>query len=118
MDIRLSFNGQKKLGDPGNLVAFLISIGVIGGLGIAAGGVAASKKIKNSSSAEIYDLNKKYTVKKSSTDKAGLALNIGDVFKVLESDGDAILIEIIGNDDNPFFVSAEWLETISDFRKA
>ena len=26
--------------------------------------------------------------------------------------------KIIGNDDNPFFVSAEWLETISDFRKA
>ncbi len=39
----------------------------------------------------------------------------GDHFKVLEEDGDSVLIELLGNDDNPYFVSKELLKEISDY---
>ena len=45
----------------------------------------------------------------------GLEFKIGDQFRVLESDKDAILIEKIGDNNNPYFVSAELLKNISDF---
>ena len=41
---------------------------------------------------------------------------MGDKFKVLESDGDAVLIEKIGDLTNPYFVSAELLKDISDYK--
>ena len=45
----------------------------------------------------------------------GLQLHAGDEFRVLECDGDAILVEVLGDADNPYFVSAEFLATISGF---
>lgn len=48
-------------------------------------------------------------------DSKGVIFNVGDSFRILESDGDAILIEIIGNTDNPHFVSCDFLRTISNF---
>ena len=45
----------------------------------------------------------------------GLVLNSGDAFKILESDGESILIEKIGDSNNPYFVSADFLHIISDY---
>ena len=45
----------------------------------------------------------------------GLTLHAGDKFRVLSRDGDAVLIEVIEDADNPYFVSAETLVNISDF---
>ncbi|WP_198413220.1 hypothetical protein [Micromonospora sediminimaris] len=46
---------------------------------------------------------------------SGLKLGAGDEYRVLECDADAILIEVVNNPDNPYFVSSEFLTTISDF---
>jgi hypothetical protein len=46
---------------------------------------------------------------------SGLELWAGNEYRVLECDGDAILIEVLDNADNPYFVSGEFLATISDF---
>lgn len=42
---------------------------------------------------------------------------VGDQFRVLESDGDSVLIEKIGDSNNPYFVSAEVLHNISDYNE-
>lgn len=36
-------------------------------------------------------------------------------FRVLECDGDAVLVEVVGNTDNPHFVSRAFLVSISAF---
>lgn len=46
---------------------------------------------------------------------AGLTLRIGDSFRVMECDADAILIEVLGNATNPYFVSRHFLTTVSEF---
>lgn len=45
----------------------------------------------------------------------GLIFNVGDSYQVLERDKDAVLIKKIGDTNNPCFVSAELLYSISDF---
>ena len=38
-----------------------------------------------------------------------------DKFRVLNRDMDSILIEKLGDDNNPYFVSAEFLKKVSEF---
>lgn len=45
----------------------------------------------------------------------GLTFNVGDSYQVLERDKDAVLIKKTGDTNNPYFVSAELLHSISDF---
>ena len=56
-----------------------------------------------------------YVVHSAATDEQGLELLPGAKFRVLERDDDAVLIEVVGRDDNPWVVSAKLLERISDF---
>lgn len=45
----------------------------------------------------------------------GVKLRVGDPYRVLECDGDAILIEVFGDSKNPYFVSSKFLSSISDY---
>ena len=56
-----------------------------------------------------------YVVRSAGTDEQGLELAVGDLLRVLERDDDAVLIEVVGRDDNPWVVSAKLLEQVSDF---
>ncbi|MFP3153370.1 hypothetical protein LQZ18_02870 [Lachnospiraceae bacterium ZAX-1] len=112
----------KKVGGPGKLVALIAGGGaVVGGI-VFKGGELAIKKCKKAI-AERRVQNKRlhertqiiYTVKQDGEGNDGLKLKVGDTFRVLESDGDAILIELIGNKNNPYFVSKDLLGQISDF---
>ena len=40
---------------------------------------------------------------------------VGDEYRVLECDGDAILIEVLGDPGSPYFVSSKFLRSVSDF---
>lgn len=42
-------------------------------------------------------------------------LRAGNQYRVFETDGDAILIEVLGDPESPYFVSGVVLEKISDF---
>ena len=42
-------------------------------------------------------------------------LKIGDTFRVLESDGNSVLIKLIGNKNNPYFLSKNFLKQISNY---
>lgn len=48
-------------------------------------------------------------------DPSGLTIEEGSDYRVLERDGNAILIEVIGDLENPYFVSGAFLASISDF---
>jgi hypothetical protein len=56
-----------------------------------------------------------YTVSKVGKSNEGLQFNIGDTFRVLEQDGNAVLIEKIGDANNPYFVAFDFLKSISNY---
>ena len=58
---------------------------------------------------------KQYVVKTAGTSNEGLKFEVGEKFNVLAADGIAILIEKIGDENNPYFVSEEFLKKISNY---
>lgn len=113
---------SKKLGGPRKLVATLLAAGVLGGVVITKGGEVIVKKGKQ---AVISHKEKKrirsakaaviYTVNISKKINEGLELKEGNQFKVLTADGNAVMVELLGNDSNPYFVDANLLRSISDY---
>lgn len=104
----------KKVGGPKNLI-MLIAAGGYGVFRLGEAGVKGVFKVGK----RLYNERKCsvsiYTVKKAAVDKQGLKFNIGDQFRVLESDGNAVLLELIGHDSNPLFVSGSFLQSISEY---
>lgn len=109
----------KKVGGPLQLFGIIAGGGVIIGGGAVAAGTAIKKKIDNK--LEQKKLGEKkaivYTIRQESVSNEGLLFRKGDKFKVLELDGDAALIEIMENVNNPYFVSAKFLSNISNYNK-
>ena len=107
----------KKVGGPLKLAGLVLGSGMAIGGGTVLGGQAVAKKIgkkldekkREAESAVIY---KVHTEGKSNE---GLLFSVDDTFKVLEIDGDAALIEKIGDENNPYYVSARFLRGISDY---
>ena len=107
----------KKVGGPLKLAGLIFGGGALTGGGVVACGVAIKNKV-----AEKLDEKKKeaaaaviYTVKIEMQSNEGLVFKVGDQFKILEVDGDAALIEKLGDSNNPYFVSAGFLKSISDY---
>lgn len=105
----------KKVGGPVN---FLLLVGA-GGYGVLRLGEAGIKKIvktvKKHTGRKEVDPPKKYVVHSAGESNEGLVFNEGDMYRVLEIDRDCVLIEKIGDKNNPYFVSSELLKSISDF---
>ena len=107
----------KKVGGMENMVGLLVGGGVVLGGCVVAGGIAVKHKIDN-----VLDEKKKeretaiiHTVITEGQSNEGLTFKPGDQFRVLELDGDATLIERMNDENNPYFVSAEFLRSISDY---
>lgn len=105
----------KKVGGP---LPFL-GIVALGGYAIGRMGEAGAKTIYKSFKEKKYQsmaIEKQlFTVKVNGKSNEGLQFSVGEQFKVLEIDGDAVLIEKIGDMNNPYFVSVTLLRSISDF---
>lgn len=56
-----------------------------------------------------------FTATADGDDGSGFAIRQGDEYRVLECDGEAILVEMIGQPDDPYFVSRAFLASVSDF---
>ena len=106
----------KKVGGPVNL---LFLTGVAGAGVYKVGEVTVKKVIKTvkwNRTNKHKDLDSRvYTVSLPGKSNAGVAFTEGNQFRVLEIDGDAVLIEKIQDKKNPYFVSAELLRSISDY---
>lgn len=107
----------KKVGGPLKLGGLIFGGGVVLGGGTVLGGGAIKKKVtkeldkkKQAAAAAVV-----HTVKREGSSNEGLLFKAGEKFKVLEVDGDAALIEKEGDGNNPYFVSAKFLASISDY---
>lgn len=115
----------KKVGGPGKLVLLIAGGGaIVGGIAVKSGEFAIKKardafakyrEKKHNNSHESEQII--YTIKQNGESNEGVVFNVGDKVKVLEADGDAVLIELIGNNNNPYFVSMNLLEQISDYHE-
>lgn len=105
---------SKKVGGPANFILIVLGLGYGIGRATEAGIKKAVKAIKANSndnrSAAIY-----YHILTAGESNDGLVFSVGDTFQVLERDKDAVLIKKLGDGDNPYFVSAELLCSISDY---
>ncbi|MFJ1871122.1 hypothetical protein [Streptomyces chartreusis] len=108
----------KKVGGPGALAVVTAVGGWAIGRGAEAGGknvfraVKAAAKKRNapcSTKGQVFD------VVSHGEDGKGLALRAGDQYRVMECDGEAILIEVLDGSNNPYFTSAQFLASVSGF---
>lgn len=111
---------SKAVGGPKNLIGLLIGGGIAVGTALGTGGTLLTQKVikikKKSKDISYLENGKIFTVSVEHKDNNGLELKIGDKFKILESDGNSILIEKLGDANNPYFVSRNILKSISDFK--
>lgn len=109
----------KKVGGPRNLV---LLIGASGAAIYKGGEVLVKKSVNvikkhHVAKKELTESNmKQYNIKTSGVSNEGLKFVVGDRFRVLETDRDAVLIEKIGDENNPYFVSEQLLKDISDYK--
>lgn len=105
---------MKKAGGP---LPFLI-LYALGSYAVLRTGEAGTKKVVRSVKKKMADDKncKVYTVISDGESNNGVKFKTGDCFKVLEIDGDAVLIELVGDSNNPYVVSAEFLKQISDYK--
>ncbi|MFF3137627.1 hypothetical protein FNV62_54650 [Streptomyces sp. RLB3-17] len=111
----------KKVGGPVALAVVTAVSGWAIGRGAEAGGknvfrsAKAAAKKRNapcSTKGQVFD------VVSDGEDGKGLALRAGDQYRVMECDGEAILIEVLGGTNNPYFTSAQFLASVSGFPTA
>lgn len=108
----------KKVGGPVGLLATTLGTGYVIGRTTEAGGkrgIGALKNAINRRKVPCELKGKVFAVRADGTDDKGLKLKAGTEYRVLECSDGAILIELIGNGDNPHVASDVFLSTISDF---
>lgn len=59
--------------------------------------------------------NQVFTVTQDGEDSSGVRLVAGSRYRVLEGDGDTMLIEVIDELDNPYAVAKSFLASVSDY---
>ena len=113
----------KKAGGPVKLALYLVGGGMLlGGIAVKGGEYAIKKgkqAISNHKEKKKYLLKTTqtiYTINQDAICDEKLKVKVGNTFRVVESDGDATLIELIGDDNNPYFVSEKLLKKISDYK--
>ena len=113
---QLMTTAAKRVGGPIGLVASILSVGIgVGaGAGFYLGRKTARPKPNGDEPATETTTESVFTVTTDGED-GNLKFRVGDHFRVLERDGDAVLIEVLGDATNPYFVSADLLRAISDY---
>jgi hypothetical protein len=112
----------KALGGPAKATVIGVTVVSVSGYGIGRGAEAGAKKAVKALKASLAKRNapcatkdQVFEVVSDGEDGSGLRLSVGDAYRVMERDGDAVQIEVLGAVDNPYFVSAEFLRSVSGF---
>lgn len=104
----------KKVGGPGKLIGMFIGGGaLVGGM---IGSIVTNKYRDIKEKKELKTLGTFSVTKDAEIEKIKLTLKIGDKITVLASDDDSILIAKNGDQNNPYFVSSEFLKGCSDYK--
>ena len=110
----------KKVGGHKNLAGIIAGAGVVVGVAVCKGRMIVAEKINKKKNKEKLTGTSDsivYSVTVDGVSDDGLEFKIGDQFRVLETDKDVVLIEKIGDNNNPYFVSVEFLEKISNYKR-
>ena len=122
--------GIKAMGGPGPAVAKTAGVIMLGGVIIFRTGLNIGARLREGKTAEVKladwarakfaqssadELSEVHTVSADVECGGGLMLRAGDRFRVGKVIDDMVYIEVEGNDDNPFIVSAEQLTLHSDY---
>lgn len=107
----------KKVGGPKQLLAFV----AVGGYVIIRGVEAGVKRViklvkKDNKEKSTSKVLPAYKFIIDGKDDKGLIFSSGDVFYVAARHDDVILIEKEKDDNNPYFVSVDWLMKVSSFK--
>ena len=107
----------KRVGGPLPFMGLLVGGGIV--LGITADKVASlargQKKARQAEGSAATKKKATYVVETRAESDGGLVLEEGDEFSVLGADGDAVLIERLGDDNNPYVISGKLLASISAY---
>lgn len=111
-------SASKKVGGPIKLLLLTGAIGAavykVSELGVKKG-IKAFKTHRAAKTKCLQSDENIYSVTSPGTSNEGIEFPIGTKFRVLEKDGNSVLIEKIGDKNNPYFVSAEFLCNVSNF---
>ncbi len=102
---------SKKVGGPENLLLLVFGTGILVSNLDRIIKVITNKKRKSSTSVE----SPLFYVHSEFVDSLGAHFNVGDLYRVLEEDNNSILIEIINDSNNPYFVDKDILLEISNY---
>ena len=106
----------KKVNGPMNLALIVLGTGALLGkaaeLGVKQVHSLLPKKVDASLQEEEDD--KTYEINTSAEILSNMKVEKGDSFKILMRDDNAVLIEVIGKDNNPFLTSFKLLSSISN----
>ncbi|MEU8272225.1 hypothetical protein AB0B89_34370 [Sphaerisporangium sp. NPDC049002] len=109
----------KSLGGPTKATVIVGSVVATSGYAVLRGAEAGVKKVVKAAlakrNAPCATKDQVFEVISDGEDGSGLRLSVGDEYHVMECDGDAVQIEVLGDADNPYFVSAEFLRSVSGF---
>ena len=106
----------KKLGGPGELFAAVAVGGYLLIRPVEGVIKLGMNKFKSKKRGNAIKSSAIYTVSREGKSNEGLNFGIGDTFRVLEQDGDAVLIEKIDDTNNPYFVALDFLKSISNYQ--
>jgi len=110
----------KKVGGPKNLAVIIAGAGAVASVALYKGGEIVKEKVRKKKNKEKLKETSDsivYSITVDGVSDDGLEFKIGDQFRVLETVKNAVLIEKIGDDNNPYFVSVEFLEMISNYKR-
>lgn len=107
----------KKVGGPKQLLALVAAGGYVIIRGVEAGGKKVIKLVKKDNKEKSTSkVLPAYKFIIDGKDDKGLIFSSGDVFYVVARHDDVILIEKEKDDNNPYFVSVDWLMKVSSFK--
>lgn len=109
----------KKVGGPVRLLLIVAGGGYVVFRGAEVGIkkiVSIAKRKKGDKTDIVMDKEIIYKVTADGIEQNRLEFHIGDKFRILETDDDAVLIEKFGTDNNPYFVSGDFLKTVSEYK--
>ncbi len=107
----------KKVGGPKQLLALVAAGGYVIIRGVEAGGKKVRKLVKKDNKEKSTSkVLPAYKFIIDGKDDKGLIFSSGDVFYVAARHDDVILIEKEKDDNNPYFVSVDWLMKVSSFK--
>ena len=102
----------KKVGGPKNLLTLNSLGGMVVGSVLVLVGAKIAKIFKDKKTTTTKETDVIYKITAPGESNEGLKFEVGNEFRVLETDENAILIEKIGDSNNPYFVDKKLLEKI------